>query len=89
MSDSFIFPSQATQVFYSSIPNKPGWKVVLRKEVRAQRQVADNSNVFITTSCEATGLCAPEQVPPPPSIAFLVGAIELSAEDQLLASAAY
>jgi hypothetical protein len=37
MSDPFIFPGQATQVFYSDVPNKPGWKVVLRKEVCAQR----------------------------------------------------
>jgi hypothetical protein len=78
MSDPFIFPGQATQVFYSDVPNKPGWKVVLRKEVHAQRQVADNSDVFITTSCEATGLRTPQQVPPPPSTAFLVGTIELS-----------
>jgi hypothetical protein len=29
MSDPFIFPSQAIQGFYSDVPNKPGWKVVL------------------------------------------------------------
>jgi len=34
MSDPFIFPSQATQVFFSNDFRKPGWKVVLRKEAR-------------------------------------------------------
>jgi hypothetical protein len=77
MADPFIFPGQATQVFYSDVPSKPGWKVILRKEMRAQRQVADNADVFITTSVESRGLTPPEEVPPPPTIASLVGAIEL------------
>jgi hypothetical protein len=89
MSDPFIFPGQATQVFYSDVPNRPGWKVVLQKEVRAQRQVADNADVFITTSVHPTGLTAPERVPRPLHTASLVGAIELSAEDQLLAQAQF
>jgi hypothetical protein len=89
LSDPFIFASQATQVFFSDVPNKPGWKVVLRKEARAKREVLENADVFITTSVESTGLTTPAQIPPPPSTASLVGAIQLSPQDQLLAMAAY
>jgi hypothetical protein len=89
MSDPFIFAAQATQVFYSDVPNKSGWKVVLRKEARAKREVAENADAFITTSVETTGLTAPAQIPPPPNTASLVGAIQLSPQEQLLAMAAY
>jgi hypothetical protein len=89
LSNPFIFFDQATQVFYLDVPNKLGWKVVLRKEVRAQRHVADIADVFITTSVEATGLTAPHEVPPPPSTASKVGTIELSVQDQLLATEAH
>jgi hypothetical protein len=89
MSNPFIFAGQATQVFYSDVPNNPIWKVVLLKEVLVQKQVADNVDVFITTSIEASGLTAPKRVPPPPNTTSLVGAIELSAHDHLLAMAAY
>jgi hypothetical protein len=89
MSDPFIFAAQATQVFYSDVPNKPGWKVVLRKEARAKREVAENADAFITTSVETAGLTTPTQIPPPPNTASLVGAIQLSPQEQLLAMAAY
>jgi hypothetical protein len=89
MSDPFIFTTQATQVFYSDDPQKPSWKVVLRKEARAKREVAENANAFITTSMETRGLTAPTQIPPPPTTPSLVGAIQLSPEDQVLAMAAY
>jgi hypothetical protein len=36
LSEPFIFSSQATQVFFSDVPEKPGWKVVLRKEARVR-----------------------------------------------------
>ena len=36
MADPFIFPSQATQVFFSDVPEKVGWKVVLQKEARTK-----------------------------------------------------
>jgi hypothetical protein len=49
MCDPFIFPNQATQVFFSDDPGKAGWKVVLRKEPQARREVADTSDVFIST----------------------------------------
>jgi len=35
--DSFAFPKHCQQVFYSNAREAPGWKVVLRKEVRAKR----------------------------------------------------
>jgi hypothetical protein len=89
MADPFIFLSQAIQVFFSDVPNKPGWKVVLRKEARSKCEVVDTTDVFITTTSEASGLSIPTEVlvrPPPVS---LVGAIELSVEEDLLASASY
>lgn len=38
---SFVFPIQVQQVFFSDIIEEPGWKVVLRKEVRARRNAMD------------------------------------------------
>jgi hypothetical protein len=87
MSDPFIFPSQA-HVFFSNEVRRPGWKVVLRKEARSRREVIDISDVFITT-VESRGLVAPAIVPCPSESASLVGAIELSAEENLLANANY
>jgi hypothetical protein len=89
MSDPFIFAAQATQVFYSDVHDKPGWKVVLRKEARGKREVAENTNAFITTSVESAGLTARPDIPPPPNQASLVGAIQLIPQEQLLAMAAF
>lgn len=89
MAEPFIFSSQATQVFFSDIVEKPGWKIVLRKEARSRREVVEPPDVFITTTVECSGLTAPETMPARPIHASLVGAIELSAEDHLLASAQY
>ena len=89
LAEPFIFPSQATQVFYSADIRKEGWKVVLRSEARARREVVDTADVFIATSAETGGLTAPALVPPLPQTASLVGAIELSTEDHLLATATF
>jgi hypothetical protein len=89
MADPFIFLSQAIQVFFFGLPNKPGWKVVLRKEARSKREVVDTSDAFITTTSEASGLSIPTEVPLPLPAVSLVGAIEFSAKDNLLASAVY
>jgi hypothetical protein len=89
MSDPFIFAAQATQIFYSDVPNRPRWKVVLWKEAHAKRKVAENADTFITTSVENSGLTALGRVPPSPYRASLVGAIQLSPQEQLLATAAY
>ena len=89
LSDPFIFASQAIQVFFSNVPNKPGWKVVLRKEAHAKREVMENVDVFITTLVGSSGLTTPTRIPPPSSLASLIGAIQLLAQDQFLAMAAY
>jgi hypothetical protein len=89
MAEPFIFASQATQVFFSDAIDKAGWKVVLRKEARAKREVLDRMDAFITTTGESTGLTAPRTLPNLASSANLVGAIELSVEDNLLALEAY
>ena len=89
MAEPFIFASQATQVFFSDVPSKPGWKAVLQKETRAKREVLDSSDVFISTTIEANGLRAPEDLPTPPQIPSLIGAIDLSPEENLLAQAGY
>jgi hypothetical protein len=89
MADPFIFPSQATQVFFSNDQKKPGWKVVLRKEARSKREVVNTTDVFITTTSEATGLVVPTKAPLQPQPASLLGAIELTVEENLLATATY
>jgi hypothetical protein len=75
MCEPFIFPAQATQVFFSDDPGKAGWKVVL------------TSDVFITTTVETTALTAPRHVPLLPTVPTLNGAMTLSIEEHLLASA--
>ena len=89
MSEPFIFPSQATQVFFSDDVKKPGWKVVLRKEARSRREEQDTSDVFIATRTEVDGMSHQERVPPPPNTVSLVGAIELSDKDNMLAIAKF
>lgn len=88
LEDPFIFPSQATQVFFSEDRRKPGWKVVLRKDPRARREVLEEStDVFMCT--EAAGLTAPTVLPPPPTQPSLEDAVELTNADHQLAVAAY
>ncbi len=48
MAKPFIFPFQVTQVFFSDDLKKPGWKVVLRKEVHFRREVVNIEDVFLT-----------------------------------------
>ena len=62
---------------------------MLRNEARSKREEQDTTNVFITTTVEVWGMSAPERVPPPPSTACLVGAIELSNIDNMLAVARF
>jgi hypothetical protein len=89
MSEPFIFPSQATHIFFFDDVKKPGWKVVLRKEARSRREEQDTSDVFITTRLEVDGMSPPERVPSPPITVSLVGAIELSDKDNMLAIAKF
>lgn len=81
--EPFIFASQTTQVFFSNVDERPGWKVVLQKEVQLWREVLDTLDVFITTIVEANGLIALEKVTNPLQIASLDGAIELLAHEHL------
>jgi hypothetical protein len=55
--------------------------------IRSRREVVDTSYIFITTTIEASGLIAPEDVSTPPLIVSLDGAIELSTKEHLLATA--
>ena len=89
MLEPFIFPSQATQVFFSDVAGRPGWKVVLRKEARARQEVVDTVDAFISTRVESTGLRAPNTFPCATEVANLVGAIELTDKENLLAHAGY
>ena len=89
MAKPFIFLSQVTQVFFSDIINKPGWKVVLRKEARSRREVVETTDAFISTIVESAGLRAPESLLAPTEHVNLVGAIELSPEENLLAHASF
>jgi hypothetical protein len=59
------------------------------KEARSKCEVVNTADVFITTTSEAFGLTVPNEVPAHPPTQSLVGAIELSAEDNLLATATY
>jgi hypothetical protein len=63
--------------------------VVLRKEARSKCKVVNIADVFITTTLEASGLTVPTKIPVHPTTQSLAGAIELSAEDNLLATATY
>ena len=58
---------------------------MLRKEARAPQEVVDIGNTFISTTVESTELRAPQSVPIPTETVSLVGAIELSEEENLLA----
>jgi hypothetical protein len=63
--------------------------VVLRKEACSKREVVNIADVFITTTSEAFSFTVPTKVPAHPTTQSLVGAIELSVEDNLLATATY
>ena len=89
MVDPFIFHTQATLGFFSDDQKKLGWKVVLQKEAHSKRKVVDIVDVFITTTLETSGLTLPTEVPVHSTTQSLVGAIELLAEDNLLAIATY
>jgi hypothetical protein len=89
MSEPFIFPSQATQMIFSDDPGKLSWKVVLSNKSRARCEVADTSDVFITTTVETIGLTTPAHVLAPSIVLSLDGAITLCTKEHLLASAKY
>ena len=89
MSDPFIFPSQATQVFWSEEVGRPGWRVVLAKEARARRHEQCTTDVFITTGTAVDGVDIVDRMQAHPTTVSLVGAIELSDTENLLALASF
>jgi hypothetical protein len=89
MAEPFIFLSQATQVFFSDVHNKVGWKVVFYKEARTKHKMADKTDVFITTTSEASGLTVGDAIRPRPALVSLEGPIKLSGEEKLLINANY
>lgn len=42
--DSFAFPKHCEQVFYCNAREAPGWKIVLRKEIRGKRVLPSNED---------------------------------------------
>jgi hypothetical protein len=63
--------------------------VVLWKEAHSKRKVVNTTDVFITTTLEAFGLVIPTRAPPQPQPASLLGAIEVTVEENWLATASY
>ena len=67
--ESFAFPMHVQQVFFIDAREDPGWKIVLRKEVRGQRMcqddgpVEDNGMFAVGDDAEHEGLRAPEVIP--------------------------
>ena len=62
---------------------------MLRKEARSRREVVETTDAFISTTVESASLRAPESLPTPTEHVNLVGAIELSPEENLLAHASF
>jgi hypothetical protein len=87
--DPFIFPSQATQVFFSDVVGRPVCKVVLQNEARARRKVMNITNAFISRTVETSRLIALQSLPIPVETVNIVGATELTAEETLLAQEEY
>ena len=61
----------------------------LLKDALPKRKVVNIADVFITTTSEASSLIVPTKVLAHPTTQSLVGAIELLAKDNLLATATY
>jgi hypothetical protein len=78
MVEIFIFPSLVTQIFFYDDLKKLGWKVILKKEARSKKEVANIENVYITTTMKVDGLTTPTRLPTTPNMTFLIGAIKLS-----------
>jgi hypothetical protein len=66
--ESFAFPISMEQVFYSSCPDMPGWKVIIRTEVRGCKVVANPEEAVECPIFQAgrdadhVGLRVPEEI---------------------------
>jgi len=86
VSEPFVFPSQVQQVFYVDEPSTPWWKVVLHKEARSKRIVAENSEEIGTPIDNVIGTEVPLIIQEVLSNTTLVGAIELTRTKAILAA---
>ncbi len=82
--EPFVFPSQVQQVFFWNDTKTPFWKVILHKEPRSQRIMANMCDGCLETHGRASGLEAPLEFVDVNKNRTLVGAIELFREDALL-----
>jgi hypothetical protein len=80
----FVFSSQVQQMFYANEPNTPWWKVVLHKEVRSKRIVAENSEEINTPIDNVIGTKVPLIILEVLSNTTFVGAIELTRTKAIL-----
>ncbi|CAK9271840.1 unnamed protein product [Sphagnum jensenii] len=87
VTEPFVFPSQVQQVFYADEPNTPWWKVVLHKEARSKRIVAENSEEIGTPIDNVIGIEVPFIIPEVLSNTTFVGAIELTGTEAILGAA--
>jgi hypothetical protein len=87
VTEPFVFPSQVQQVFYANEPSTPWWKVVLHKEARSKRIIAENSEEIGTPIDNVIGTKVPLIIPEVLSNTTLVGAIELIGTKVILVAA--
>ncbi len=73
------------QVFYADDLNMPGWKVVLHKEPRSKRILVSDSDE-VTMVDNLIGVDVPLEFPDVPRNMALVGVIELTGADAILAA---
>lgn len=86
--DPYVFPSQCTQVFFSTDDlHPPGsqWKVVLRKEARSRRKVEEDDDLFISTTDAAAGVIPGSSFLNQPLEPNLAGAIVLNDTENAIA----
>ncbi len=74
-------------MFYADESSTPWWKVVLHKEARSKRIVVENSEEIGTPIDNVIGTKVPLIIPKVLSNTTLVGAIELTGTEAILAAA--
>ncbi len=81
--EPFVFPSQVQQVFYADEPNTLWWKVVLHKDARFKRIIAENNEEIGTPIDNVIGTKVPLIISEVLSNTTLVGAIELTGTEAI------
>jgi hypothetical protein len=82
--EPFVFPSQVQQVLFWSEPKILWWKVVLYREPKSRRVVANTYDDCMDTCDSMFGLEAPLEFPNLESSRAIVSAIELNREESIL-----